>query len=173
MCDLHPRLRRNFLLFTRSKTDRDHNLPTFSPLISVLYFSPLFYAPSFDSSTHRDQRVPEASYVPLDSFDYSVSSHLKTRLYFLWGRLFCMASLSRDHRLSLKPMLATCSLNTLGGKPFVSRSASILFVLICSKTNSLILDTPFHNIKLDLDVFGYITRFVVVSIKYCGLIVAI
>jgi hypothetical protein len=35
------------------------------------------------------------------------------------------------------------------------------------KTNSLILDTLFHNIKLDLDVFGCITRFVVVSIKYC------
>jgi hypothetical protein len=28
MCDLRPRLRRGFLLFTRSKTDRDHNLPT-------------------------------------------------------------------------------------------------------------------------------------------------
>jgi hypothetical protein len=41
------------------------------------------------------------------------------------------------------------------------------------KTNSLILDTLFHNIKLDLDVFGCITRFVVVSVKYCRLIVAI
>jgi hypothetical protein len=134
MCDLRPRLRRGFLLFTRSKTDRDHNLPTFSPLISVLCFSPLFFcAPSFDSSTHRDQSVTEASYVPLDSFDYNASSHLKTRLYFLWGQLFCMTSLSRDHRLSLKSMSATCSLNTLGGKPFVSEPVSIFFVLICSR----------------------------------------
>jgi hypothetical protein len=28
MCDLCPRLRHSFLLFTQSKTDRDHNLPT-------------------------------------------------------------------------------------------------------------------------------------------------
>ncbi len=41
------------------------------------------------------------------------------------------------------------------------------------KINSLILDTLFHNMKLDLDVFGCITRFVVVSVKNYGLIVAI
>jgi hypothetical protein len=132
MCDLRPRLRHSFLLFTRSKTDRDHNLPKFSPLSSVLCFS-FFCALSFDTSTHRDQSVTEASYVPLDSFDYNVSSHLNRRLYFLWGQLFCMASLSRDHRLSLKPMSAMCSLNTLGGEPFVSESMSIFFVLIYSR----------------------------------------
>jgi hypothetical protein len=40
---------------------------------------------------------------------------------------------SKNHRLSLKPMSATCSLNTLGGKPFVNGSASICLVLMCSR----------------------------------------
>jgi hypothetical protein len=41
--------------------------------------------------------------------------------------------LSRNHRLSRKPMPAKCSLNTLGGKPFVSGSANIFFVLKYSR----------------------------------------
>jgi hypothetical protein len=40
---------------------------------------------------------------------------------------------SKNHRLSLRPMPATCFLNTLGGKPFVNRSASICLVLMCSR----------------------------------------
>jgi hypothetical protein len=40
---------------------------------------------------------------------------------------------SKNHRLSLKPMPATCSLNTLGGKPFLNGSASICLVLMCSR----------------------------------------
>jgi hypothetical protein len=40
---------------------------------------------------------------------------------------------SKNHRLSLKLMLATCSLNTLGGKPFVNGSVSICLVLMCSR----------------------------------------
>jgi hypothetical protein len=40
---------------------------------------------------------------------------------------------SKNHRLSLKPMPATCSLNTLGGKPFVNGSASICLVLMYSR----------------------------------------
>ncbi len=39
----------------------------------------------------------------------------------------------QNHRLPLKPMMAKCSLNTLGGKPFVSGSAIIFLVLICSR----------------------------------------
>ena len=35
---------------------------------------------------------------------------------------------SRNHRFSYKPMSARCSLNTLGGKPFVSGSASIIIL---------------------------------------------
>jgi hypothetical protein len=38
----------------------------------------------------------------------------------------------QDHRLSLKPMPAKCSLNTVSGKPFVNGSAIIFLVLICS-----------------------------------------
>jgi hypothetical protein len=40
--------------------------------------------------------------------------------------------LSRNHRLSHKPMSTVYSLNTLGGKPFVSRSVSTYLLLICS-----------------------------------------
>jgi hypothetical protein len=40
---------------------------------------------------------------------------------------------SKNHMLFLKPMLATCSLNTLGGKPFVNGSISICLVLMCSR----------------------------------------
>jgi hypothetical protein len=36
-------------------------------------------------------------------------------------------------RLPLQPMHATCSLNMLGGRPFMSGSASILSVLMCSR----------------------------------------
>ena len=74
-------------------------------------------------------------------------------------------------RLSLKPMPAKCSLNTLGGKPFVSGSASISLYIL--ETYGLILNFIFHNIILYLYCFGSITRPVVVSVKYCGLIVAV
>jgi hypothetical protein len=58
-----------------------------------------------------------------------------------WPRytfLFQIEFLSRplyiqNHSLSLKPMSTKCSLNTLGGKPFVSGSVIIFLVLICSR----------------------------------------
>jgi ABC-type enterochelin transport system permease subunit len=47
-----------------------------------------------------------------------------------------------------------CSLNTLGGKPLVSGSASTQLVLICSILSRMILDFLLCNIQLIFNVFG-------------------
>ena len=70
-------------------------------------------------------------------------------------------------------MLAICSLNTLGGKPFVSGSVSIFFCTYMLESNGVILDFLFHNIKLYVNVFGSTTSLIVVSIKHCWFIVAV
>jgi hypothetical protein len=49
------------------------------------------------------------------------------------SHLILEPSVSKNYRLSLKPMPAMCSLNTLGGKPFVNGSASICLVLMYSR----------------------------------------
>jgi hypothetical protein len=41
------------------------------------------------------------------------------------------------------------------------------------KTNSLILDFLFHNIKPNLNVLGSLSFLIVVSIKYCWFIVTV
>jgi ABC-type enterochelin transport system permease subunit len=51
-------------------------------------------------------------------------------------------------------MLTVCSLNTLGGKPLVSRSASTHLVLICSILSRMILDFLHCNIQLIFNLFG-------------------
>ena len=65
--------------------------------------------------------------------------------------------MSRNHRLSLKPMLVKYSLNTLGGKPFMSGSVSIFSCTYVLKTNYMILDFIFHNIILYVNVFDNTT----------------
>jgi hypothetical protein len=75
--------------------------------------------------------------------------------------------------LSFKPMLAKCSLNTFGDKTLICRSASIFLGTNMLKTNGLTLDFLFHNIKPNIDVLGSLALFIVVSIKYCWLIVTV
>ena len=61
--------------------------------------------------------------------------------------------LSKNYKLSLKPMPATCSLNTLGGKPF-KRIREHLFGAYMLKTYDMIPDFIFHNIMLYVNVFS-------------------
>jgi hypothetical protein len=60
--------------------------------------------------------------------NYHAHFHSEKDSHLILGHL-----VSKNHRLSLKPMPTTCSLNTLGGKPFVNGSASICLVLMCSR----------------------------------------
>jgi hypothetical protein len=60
--------------------------------------------------------------------NYHTFFHSKIDSYFILGTL-----VSNNHRLSLKPMPATCSLNILGGKPFINGPTSIYLVLMCSR----------------------------------------
>jgi hypothetical protein len=41
------------------------------------------------------------------------------------------------------------------------------------KTNGLILDFPFHNIKHNIDMLDNLNFLVIVSVKYCQLIVEV
>jgi hypothetical protein len=58
--------------------------------------------------------------------------------------------------LSLKPISVMCSPNTLGGKPFVSGSSSISFVLKCFRL-MVSPRTVFHRIDLYFYRVGSIT----------------
>jgi hypothetical protein len=60
--------------------------------------------------------------------NYHAHFHCKIDSHLILGLL-----ISKNHMLSLKPMSATCSLNTLSGKPFINGSAIIYLVLICSR----------------------------------------
>jgi len=54
--------------------------------------------------------------------DYNMLPCFRTKDF---TRLQSVAPVILDHRYSLNPMPAACLLNTLGGRPFVSGSASI------------------------------------------------
>jgi hypothetical protein len=41
------------------------------------------------------------------------------------------------------------------------------------KTNSLVLDFLFHNLKLNINVLGSLGFLIVMSIKYCWLIITV
>jgi hypothetical protein len=60
--------------------------------------------------------------------NYHAPFHSKKDSHLILGPL-----VFKNHRFSLKPMPATCSLNTSGGKPFVNGSTSICLVLMCSR----------------------------------------
>jgi hypothetical protein len=55
-------------------------------------------------------------YVP---YDYNTIFYFEIESYTYFGSL-----VSKDHLLYHKPMSTVCSLNTLGGKPLVSRFVS-------------------------------------------------
>jgi hypothetical protein len=96
---------------------------TFSPLISISY---LYLDNSLiHKSVHRANCIMTVSYVLSDTM---TMIHLLFQNRFLSRPLYI-----QNHSLSLKPMPAKCSLNTLGGKSFVSGSAIIFLVLICSR----------------------------------------
>jgi hypothetical protein len=64
---------------------------------------------------------------------YVVSDTMITIYLSVLKQLLVYAIYIQNHNLSLKPMPAKCSLNTLGGKSFVSGSTIIFLVLICSR----------------------------------------
>jgi hypothetical protein len=96
---------------------------TFSPLISslllTLYFT-RFITDQYIEHVLSSQLNCRSNQTA--TIHFSILKQILLLLGLLW---------SRNHRLPIKPMPAKCSLNTLGGKPFVSGSASISFVLIC------------------------------------------
>jgi len=59
---------------------------------------------------------------------YNARLHSETDSVILLG-----LKVQRYYRLYHNPMLATCPMNTLGGKPFFYGSASILSMLTCSR----------------------------------------
>jgi hypothetical protein len=62
--------------------------------------------------------------------DYNMLPFFRMNRYFT--RLQSVAHVIQDHRHSVKSMLVTCCLNTLGGRPFMSGSASIFYLLLRS-----------------------------------------
>jgi hypothetical protein len=64
---------------------------------------------------------------------YVLSDTMTTIHISVSKQILVYALYIQNHKLSLKPMSAKCSLNTLGGKPFVSGSAIIFLVLIYSR----------------------------------------
>jgi hypothetical protein len=73
-----------------------------------------------------------------------------------------------NHRLHHKIHVDCGSLNALGGKSLINRSANSYLL----KTYYLILDILLSQHKLNLNhgVFGMNTRLVVIGVKYCHLI---
>jgi hypothetical protein len=101
----------------------DH-IPNIPPL--DLHISSLLDNPLIHKSVHRAHCIMIVSYVLSDTM-------ITIHFLFQNGFLSRPALYIQNHRLSLKSMSAKCSLNTLGGKPFVSGSTIIFLVLICSR----------------------------------------
>jgi hypothetical protein len=107
--------------------------PTFSPidlnlililvLNLILIFSTIFIT---DQYIERLRHNSQLRTIKLNN--YHTHFHSEKDSHLILGSL-----VSKNHRFSLKPMPATCSLNTLGGKPFVNGSGSICLVLMCSR----------------------------------------
>jgi hypothetical protein len=96
---------------------------TFSPLISISHLNSTillftnqctWHTASWQSITYYQTQWPWYTFL--------------FQIRFLSRPLYI-----QNHRLSLKPMPAKCSLDTMGGKPFISRSTIIFLVLICSR----------------------------------------
>jgi hypothetical protein len=88
---------------------------------SYLTFNLIIYF----SRDYRTHSIVIDSYILLDT--------MTTIHHFISKQILFYALYIQDHRLSLKSMLAKCYLNTLGDKPFISGSAIIFLVLICSR----------------------------------------
>jgi hypothetical protein len=99
----------------------DLNLILILVLNLILIFSTLFIT---DQYIERLRHNSQLRTIRLNN--YHSPFHFEKDSHLILGPL-----VSKNHRLSLKLMLATCSLNTLGGKPFINGSASICLVLMC------------------------------------------
>jgi hypothetical protein len=101
----------------------DLNLILILVLNLILIFSTLFIT---DQYIERLRHNSQLRTIRLNN--YHAPFHSEKDFHLILGPL-----VSKNHSLSLKPMPATCSLNTLGGKPFINGSASICLVLMCSR----------------------------------------
>jgi hypothetical protein len=101
----------------------DLNLILILVLNLILIFNTLFIT---DQYIERLRHNSQLRTMRLNN--YHTPFHSEKDSHLILGPL-----VSKNHRLSLKPMSPTCSLNTLGGKPFINGSASICLVLMCSR----------------------------------------
>jgi hypothetical protein len=147
--------------------------PTFSPLISVdqrltlnLKDLELSLIPFIDISVYRARYALIVSYVLSDLMTTIYISILKQKFILIFESL-----VSKNHWLCHKTHVDCSSLNTLGGKALVRRSA----IIVCSRLMVWYWIFSFHNtsLKLNHDVFDMNTRLVVVGIKYCQLTSAV
>jgi hypothetical protein len=107
--------------------------PTFSPfdlnLILILVLNLILKLSIHFITDQYIERLRHNSQLRITRLNnYHIFFHSKIDSYFILGTL-----VSNNHRLSLKLMPATCSLNILGGKPFINGSTSIYLVLMCSR----------------------------------------
>jgi hypothetical protein len=101
----------------------DLNLILILVLNLILKLSILFITDQYIEQLHHNRQLRTTRHN-----NYHAHFHFEKDSYLILGPL-----VSKNHRLFLKPMSATCSLNTLGGKHFVNGSASICLVLMCSR----------------------------------------
>jgi hypothetical protein len=101
----------------------DLNLILILVLNLILIFSTIFITDQYIEQLRHNSQLRT---IRLNN--YHAPFHSEKDSHFILGPL-----VSKNHSLSLKLMSATCSLNTLGGKPFVNGSASICLVLMCSR----------------------------------------
>jgi hypothetical protein len=101
----------------------DLNLILILVLNLILIFSTLFITDQYIEWLRHNSQLRT---IRLNN--YHAPFHSENDSHLILGLL-----VSKNHRFSLKPMAVTCSLNTLGGKPFVNGSVSICLVLMCSR----------------------------------------
>jgi hypothetical protein len=65
-----------------------------------------------------------------------------------------VVSLFHNHKAFSNPILVRCSRKILGGKSFISGSASIRIRTYMLSNNCLIQDYIFHNMILNANVLG-------------------
>jgi hypothetical protein len=94
--------------------------------------------------------------------DHHIPFHFETETYTYFGPL-----VSKNYRLHHKTHVDCGSLNALGDKSLINRSANSYLL----KTYYLILDILLsqHKLNLNHNVFGMNTRHVVIGVKYCQL----
>jgi hypothetical protein len=107
--------------------------PTFSPfdfnLILILILNLILKLNIHFITDQYIERLRHNSQLRITRFNnYHVFFYSEIDSYLILWTL-----VSNNHRLSLKPMPATCSLNTLGGKSFINGSTNIYLVLMCSR----------------------------------------